>query len=214
LRGFSIANPPGYRAASALVVEEAAVAVALGTAFSDRLLVRRVDISGPRVFYEINAEGTANLDLIRKAIESGPDAGGRAAAATPAPGGARKARGRHPRMLIEHFSLARGEVHVDTRAAGGREYVQTLEAFELTGIGADGAGATPKQVARTIVAALARDVALSLAAGEIERALGKTVGGPLGDAIKKGGAETLGKGIGDVLDKMRSRPSSISGVIT
>ncbi len=209
LRGFSVANPPGYRAASALVVDEAAVDVELGTLFADRLVVRRIDINGPRVFYEIDAEGTANLDVIRKAIESGPDAGEPGAAATPSaprsPAGSRKARGRQPRMLIERFSLERGEVHIDTSATGGRAHVQTLEAFELTGIGADGAGATPEQVARTIVAAIVRDVALSLAAGEIERALGKTVGGPLGDVIKKGGAEALGKGIGNVLDKVLGR---------
>lgn len=207
LRGFSIANPPGYTAPSALTVDEATVSVALGTVLSNRLVMRNVEISGPRVFYEVNAEGTANIDVLREAIEGAADAEDHSTAtATPAPASSRRAHKRQRRFLVERFGLSRGEVHIDTHATGGAEHVETLEAFELTDIGAARGGATPKQVARTIAVALARDIALSVAAGEIERALGKTVGGPLGDAIKKGGAEALGgKGLGDVLERVFGR---------
>ncbi|MGD9763513.1 MAG: hypothetical protein AB7V27_07360 [Candidatus Binatia bacterium] len=201
VRGLSVANPPGYSAASALTIEEAMLDVQLGTILADPVFVRTIRITAPRVFYEVDAQGTANIDVIRNAIERAQETPARDPAATPEP----RRRG-HPkaerRFIIARFNLERGEVHVDARAVGGKDLAQTLEAFELTGIGAERGGATPEEAALTIATAMARDVALSVAAGQLERALGKKVGGPLGDAIKKGGAEVLGKDLGGMLDRM------------
>jgi hypothetical protein len=108
-------------------------------------------------------------------------------------------------VIIELLALHDGELHVDARAAGGPQAAEKLPGFELTGIGARQGGATPAEAGRIVITALARDVAIAVAATQVERYLGKELGGPLGEAIKRGGAEVIEKGLGDLLDEMMGK---------
>lgn len=221
LRGLTVANPSGFKGANAFELGEVHVSLVPASLFGDLLMIHDIRIGAPRVFFEVNAAGQSNVELIRAAVDAAahrdkgerpeptaPDAaatpvGEPAAAApptaTPAPPPAARSQ---RRMIIEMLEINDGELHFDATAAGGPQGVEKLPGFELTGIGARQGGATPAEAGRIVIAAMARDVAIAVAATQMQRYLGKELGGPLGEAIKKGGAEVIGKGLGELFDKM------------
>lgn len=200
LRNLTIANPPGFTAPNAFELGEITVHVAVGTVASDPLVIKEIRIAAPRVTCELNSAGMSNVEVIRRAVEGKEHPAGASAPSDAAGRKSEPSGGR--RLIIETLALRDGEVYVDARAVGGPEQHEKLPGFELTGIGGTQGGATPAEVGRIVVAALARDVAVAVAATQLERWVGKELGGPAGDLMKKGGAEAIGKGLGDVLDKL------------
>jgi hypothetical protein len=153
----------------------------------------------------VNGEGTANIDVIRRYVEAQRKGGEpvQTADATPAPRPRRRASDGGGRKLIIHLlQMTEGQVTIDAAAAGGSARTEGLPAFDLTAIGVKQGGATPAEVGRTILVALARDVGVAVAADELEKVVGKHLGGILGDVIKKGGSGAIGGGLGGVLDQI------------
>jgi hypothetical protein len=260
VRGVHVANPPGFSPGDAVQLASMSVEVDLLTAFSSPTIVRAIRLDGAQVLYELDAQGNANLDVIRRAIDQSRRAARQAAlpaavpptAATPsaaaptaaassaaAPGAAADAAAASPvsdiasppapsptaarpaaapatrppaadkggrRYIVSLLSLHDGTVRLDARAAGGPQRSESLPGFELTGIGADRPeGATPRQILHAVATAIARDVAVSAAATQLEKWLGKDVGGAVGQLLKKGGAGAIGHGLDGMLEKLFKR---------
>lgn len=200
LRDLTVANPPGFTAPYAFELGEITVHIAVGSVASDPLVIKEIRIAAPRVTCELDASGTSNVEILRRAVEHAerhdtpdtPDT-------PPAPGEARRRAPKRPqRLIIEVLALRDGEVYVDARAVGGPEEREKLPGFELTDIGSAQGGATPPEVGRIVITALARDVAVAVAATQLERYIGQEGS----EWLKKGGAEAIRKGLGDVLDQI------------
>jgi len=200
LQGLSIANPPGFTAPYAFELGEITVRIAVGSVFSDPLVIEEIGIAAPRVTCELDAAGKSNVDGIRRAVESSAHHAKRGG--TPGPHDRAAPAAAERRLIIERLALHDGEVYVDARAVGGPEQREKLPGFELTDIGVKHGGATPAEVGRIVVTALARDVAVAVAATQVERYIGKQFGGPAGELLKKGGSEAIRRGLGDALDKL------------
>jgi len=198
VQDLRVANPSGFTAPYAFELGAISVRIALRSVISDPLVIEDLQIASPRVTCELRADGQSNIEQIRHAAEH-PNEHAPSAAT---PGAPRPAAAATPgrRLIIDRLSLRDGEVHVDARAAGGPDRVETLPGFELTDIGVKQGGATPAQVGRIVVTALARDVAIAVAATQLERYIGKGLGGQAGALLKQGGAGAIGKGLGDLLD--------------
>ena len=204
LRGLTVANPPGFTAPNALSLGEVQVRLDLRSLLADPLIIDEIHIVQPHVIYEVNAEGMANIDVIRGTVEAQRHPGDQpAAAATPGERPPRRKRDDSGRRLIIHLlDMREGQVTIDAAAAGGKTRTETLPPFELTAIGVKQGGATPAEVGRVILVAVARDVGVAVAADQLEKAVGKQLGGLLGDVIKKGGAGAIEGGLGGVLDSL------------
>lgn len=214
LRDLSVANPPGFRGPNALTLGEVEVGIDLRSLFADPLVVDAIRVAEPHVFYEVNAAGVANIDVLRDAVEARRHAAEEAPASTsaPAPRPRRRRSDAGGRRLIVHLlELREGQVTIDAAASGGGTRTETLPAFELTAIGIKQGGVSPAEAGRLILVAVARDVAVAVAADQLEKAVGKHLGGLLGDLLKKGGSGAIGGGLGDVLDGLlnqkRGRPT-------
>lgn len=200
VRGLRVANPPGFSGPDVLSLAEVEVGIDVFSLASDPVVIDTVRVVGPHVFYEVNDAGTANIDVIRRSVEARRKA---ARTADGTPGGDHpRRRGGTRRLIIHLLELREGEVTIDARAAGGATRTEQLPPFELTAIGVKQGGAAPAEVGRIILVAVARDVALAVAADEIEKVIGKHVGGFLGDLLKKGGSGAIGQGLGGVLDQL------------
>jgi uncharacterized protein involved in outer membrane biogenesis len=201
LTGLTIANPAGFTAPNAFELGEISARIDVGSAFSDPLVIREIHIAAARVTCELNAAGMSNVEVIRSAAEGA----GRARETRDTPTshtGERAPSVPGRRLIIGHLTLQDGAVSVDARAIGGPEQSESLPGFELTDIGTKQGGVTPAEAGRVIITALARDVAVAVAATQLERYIGKALGGRASDAIKKGGTAAIEKGLGDVLDKL------------
>jgi uncharacterized protein involved in outer membrane biogenesis len=203
VRGLTIANPPGFGAPHAFELDEITVQMTLSSVLIGPLVVRNIDVRAPRVTCELDANGRSNIEQIRKSAEHSArraehGASERPAAAEPSPPSGR-------RLIIDRLALQDGEIRIDARAVGGPDEREALPGFELTDIGRKRGGATPAEVGRIVITAIARDVAVAVAATQLERFVGHEIGGPAGDLLKKGGAEALRKGLGNLVDQFLPR---------
>jgi hypothetical protein len=200
VRDLTVANPPGFNAPYAFELGEITVHIAVDSVASDPLVIREIRIAAPRVTCELDASGMSNIEVLRRAVERAehPD-DSRATTPSSETGDVRKREPKtQQRLIIETLALRDGEVYVDARAVGGPEEREKLPGFELTDIGTKEGGATPPQIGRIVITALARDVAVAVAATQLERYIGQQGS----EWLKKGGAEAIRKGLGDVLDQI------------
>jgi hypothetical protein len=200
LENLSVANPTGFNAPYAFELGSVSVRIALHSVVTDPLVIEEIHVAAPRVTCELTADGKSNIEAIRRAAEHPNESAH--GDASPAARRDKAARSAGRRFIIQLLSMRDGEVHVDARAIGGPDQIESLPGFELTDIGVKQGGATGAQVGRIVITALARDVAVAVAATQLERYIGKGLGGSAGDLLKKGGAGAIGKGLGDVLDQL------------
>ena len=200
LRGLTVANPPGFTAPNVLSLQAVEVGIDVRSLLADPLVFDAIHVVAPHVFYEVNAAGTANIDVIRRTVE-GADREPTDAASAPPPAERPRRRGNAARrkVIVHLLELREGQV---TLAGSKGQRTEELPPFELTAIGVKQGGVPPAEAGRIILVAVARDVAVAVAADEFEKAVGKHLGGLLGDVVKKGGSEAIGQGLGGVLDQL------------
>jgi hypothetical protein len=201
LRGLTIANPEGFAAANVFELAEISARIDVSSAFADPLVFREIHIAGPRVTCELNADGVSNVEVIRRTAEGASHPREPGPAGESQSGSERRGSGER-RLIIDRLTVSDGAVSVDARAIGGPQQTESLPGFDLNEIGTQQGGVPPAEAGRLIITALARDVAVAVAATELERFIGKALGGRAGDALKKGGAEAIHKGLGTVLDQL------------
>lgn len=197
--GLTVANPPGFSGREAFRLGQIEVRIDTGTLASSPIVIEEIRIDSPHVSFEVGADGRSNIDALRERLErsgkkqndGGPDGGDRP----------RSDRGSGPRLVVDRLSIVGGEVEIDSRAVGGKTETSALPSIELTGIGRRENGLTPSEIGEALAVALARNAAMAVVASQVERYVGEKLGGPLGKAVRKGGAGAIEKGLGELLDK-------------
>ena len=181
VRRLTVANPEGFSSAHALRLGEITLQIDVGSVASSPIVIEEIDVTAPVVLFEMNGSGAANVDVIRKHAER------------PGPEGDDDDEdddGKEeepPRLLIRRFSLQGGEIDIDTTAVGGREKKAELPPLVLNDVGGP-RGATPEEIGRILVKALARQVAAAAASERLgtylEKKIDEEIGGDAGEAAK------------------------------
>lgn len=175
LRGLTIADPPGFSFPSIMTLDDISVRIAVKTVTHTPIVIDNVLVSGPEVFYEMKEDGTANIDVLRKNLASGPSQEAKPKQAS---------KGKEIRLRIRKFVFEKGKVHVRVPKVADKPYILELARLELTDIGKQN-GATPEEVGRIVAAALAEETAKAVA--------------------EAGGQRLLQKGAEDLLNKYLNR---------
>lgn len=175
LRGLTIADPPGFSFPSIMTLDDISVRIAVKTVTHTPIVIDNVLVSGPEVFYEMKEDGTANIDVLRKNLASGPSQEAKPKQAS---------KGKEIRLRIRKFVFEKGKVHVRVPKVADKPYTLDLARLELTDIGKQN-GATPEEVGRIVAAALAEETAKAVA--------------------EAGGQRLLQKGAEDLLNKYLNR---------
>lgn len=209
LRNLTVGNPPGFSPAPAVRLDEVRVSVDGTSLGADVLVLDEVQIVAPHVFFEVDANRQANLDVIRRSVEDYDDRRRDVAVdATPQPNvspppaaePARKST-RQPRVIIKRLSITGGQVEIDATALGGKRKMVELPDTEVAGIGVNSGGATGNEVAQIVVMQLIRDVGTAVAATQVQTKIEEALGGKTGKAVGKGVGEVI-KGLGGVINDM------------
>jgi hypothetical protein len=204
---LTVANPSGFSSANVFQLGKIQVQVDRGTIRSNPLVIDDITIIAPEVYFELDQNGEANVDVIRRNLSHFRAAASGGAAASPAPSEPTPSQpvSREPpdaqRFLIKRLSIQSAQLVIDTSALGGERRVMKLPESEETDIGARSGGATGSEVANVVVRGLLRDVAATVAAAQVERALEKHIGGEAGKALGEGAGEAV-KGLGRALNKI------------
>jgi hypothetical protein len=202
--GLTVANPPGFSSAEAFRLGEIEARIDTGTLAGSPIVIEEIRIEAPRVSFEVDAEGQSNVEIIRRQAErSGKKRRDGEPGGSDRGGSDRDDSDRGGILLVvDRLSIVGGEVEIDARAMGGKAETSALPSIELTGIGRRENGLTPSEIGQTLAVALARNVAMAVVASQVERYVGEQLGGPAGDAVRKGGAGAIEKGLGGLLDKV------------
>ena len=170
ISNLSVGNPGGFSTPKALSLGKIAIALDTGSITKDPVVIDKIMVSAPRITYEINKSGNANINEIKKNVEAFIR---KTAGAVEKKGPAGKGAGEEgKRILIRSLVVEGGEVAVQVAALSGKPLSASLPRMELKNIGGKG-GSTPSEIAGQVLKPLLNQVALAASRAGVEQYLGK-----------------------------------------
>jgi hypothetical protein len=141
LRGLDIGNPKGFSDEAAFQLGKIETAIDVASITGDVIKIRSIDIDGPRLIAEFDANGANNLKAILDHARSA--AGG---------GGASKSSGsgKQQKLIIDEFNFVNAEVRVLAPAYKLDKSLK-LGPIKLKGLGAKQGGAAAADIASQIL---------------------------------------------------------------
>lgn len=198
IKGLIIGNPQGFNTPSAMELSEFKVDLAMGSLFTDTIVIKQILIDGPQITYEKSLK-SSNLSTLQDNLAPKKEAAAPKTDAAPAKEPAEKKAAK--KVIIEDFQLNGAKVHVTITALGGKKMTLPLPDIKMKDIGKKSGGASPAEVISETFDAISKAVVEAVAsAGDIAGDALKNVGGAATDAAK-GAVDSVKKGIGGLLGK-------------
>ena len=205
IKGLVIGNPQGFNTPSAMELGEFKVDLAMGSLFTDTLVIKQILIDAPQITYEKSLK-SSNLSTLQANLVPKKEIAAPKQETAPAKGPAEKKAAK--KVIIEDFQLNGAKVHVTITALGGKKMTLPLPDIKMKDIGKNSGGVSPAEVISETFDAISKAVADAVAStGAIAGDALKNVGGAAGDAAKgatdaaKGAADSIKKGLGGLLGK-------------
>lgn len=201
IKGLIIGNPQGFNTPSAMELGEFKVDLAMGSLFTDTIVIKQILIDAPQITYEKSLKSSNLSTLQENLAPKGPAAKPEAA---PAPEKKKAAK----KVIIEDFQLNGAKVNVTITALGGKKMTLPLPDIHMKDIGKKSGGASPAEVISEVFNSITK--AVTEAASSVGDAAGKALkdaGGVATDAAKgatdaaKGAVDSVKKGLGGLLGK-------------
>lgn len=144
INGLTVANPDGFSLPQAFSLGEIAVDINLEKTNKELVAIDSINISAPRVFYEINAQRQGSLNILKDNLGMG---GGTSTAGAPA--GTESSRGSESTQFIldiARFEFKEASLHAKVVPLNDKTYDLKLPALLLTDL-----KGTPEQVSRQVL---------------------------------------------------------------
>ena len=155
ISGLSVANPKGFDAPHAFLLGAVETRIDLKSLTKGPIIIDKVIIRKPQVFYEMTKDREGNLNALQKNI----------GAATAGSGGADKtaAKSTEPKLIIRHFQLSGAALDANVVPLN-KKYMLKLPTIDLKNLGGKN-GATPSEISRQVLDTLTKQ-----ALAEVKRA--------------------------------------------
>lgn len=150
IKGLLVGNPEGFQTPHAIKVGKASLAIAPGSVFSDKVVIKSIRIEAPEINYET---GLAGGDNLHKILDNVTAAAGGGAASTNASGKPAK------KLQVDEFLITGAKVSVSVKGTGGAAVPIILPDIHLSNLGQGPEGITPAELTKKIVAQVSTDVA-------------------------------------------------------
>lgn len=152
IKGLTVSNPKGFSSSKIFSLGEISTKIDIRSVRSKIIIIDSIIISAPQVLYEMNSSGGANIDALKKNIQS---AGNEKKPE-------KKEDGGEIRLHIKKLVIQNGKINLRLPTGSDKPSVINLPRVELTDIGKKG-GATSSQVAAKVASALTEEVAVAVA---------------------------------------------------
>lgn len=173
VHGLTIANPEGFTAPHAFSADTMGIDVNLGTIIGDVVRIEEIDFREPEVFYEYNADGADNLQILQNNVEAfTPEA-------PPEEVG--------PKFLIQKAVLVDTALHASTAAIEPAIDLQ-LPAIEINDLLAPSGQTAPGMVAQVVgklLERLRKEITSLGESGNFDIWFGEELENEIGEAEKK-----------------------------
>jgi hypothetical protein len=191
LSQLSVANPAGFSDPQIFSLEAISVAIDVESVGSNPIVIDEIVVRQPRVAYEMNTQGTSNLDVLKKNVEgysAARDTGDGTGAATEPQESAGEA-GEETRFIIRRLHFDGGELNASSALHPDKPVKASLPGFTMSNIGESSGGATSEQIAQEVLDRLvrqARDAATKAGVDRLGKELQDRASEKFGDKV--GGA--------------------------
>lgn len=182
VRRLRVANPEGFSSEPALEVEEIVLELRPAALRERPRGVERVLVRGPVARFEVDEEGRANLDVLRRHAAHASEA---------APGEAPAGEAEPERLVLHRLVAEEGRVVADLRAVGGERRELLLPPLRMREVGG-AEGAPPSALAGAVARRLLANVAAAVAAERLGTFLEQKVDEG-GEAAKRALRSLLGR---------------------
>ncbi|HWI59322.1 MAG TPA: AsmA family protein [Bacillota bacterium] len=187
IKGLLVGNPAGFKTPSAINVGSASLALQPGSIFSDKVIIKSVNVQGPEITFETDLKGN-NLSKILANLQ---EATGGSQAQQPAQS---KEAGAAKKLQVDDFLISGGKVHVSVTPLGGKSVTVPLPDIHLTDLGKGPEGITPAELTKKVLQAIEKESVK--ASGSAVADLGKQAAD-----LTKGLTQDLGKGASGAVEK-------------
>jgi len=137
ISGLTVANPKGFSTPNAFSLGQIATRLNVKGMSKDHIVIDEVRIQAPEVFYEINADKKANLNLLKENLAGGAKAGS---------GQATAKGGKQPMLTIHKFTFAGAALHAKLVPLKNKEFNLQLPSFQLVNL-----SGTPEQISKQVL---------------------------------------------------------------
>jgi len=190
LAQLSVANPAGFSSPQIFSLELVSVAIDVGSVSSNPIIINEIVVRQPRVTYEVNQQGTSNLAVLKKNVDSysaSRDTGSGSATKEPESEGQ---EGEEIRLIIRKLSFEGGELNATSALRPDKPIKAKLPAFSMSNIGQSSGGATSGQIAKEVLDRLVRQAGDAAARAGADK---------LADELQDRAKEKLGDKVGGAL---------------
>ncbi|MBC8206465.1 MAG: AsmA family protein [Kiritimatiellales bacterium] len=212
VKALIIGNPEGFKTDSLMELGEFNLDIALGSLFTDTIMIKQILIDAPEITYEKGLR-SSNISTLMDNLAPAEQPEEKV---TEEP---KKKKAPAKKVVIEDFQLNNAKVNVTLTALGGKKMTLPLPSIQMQDIGKGTGGTDIREVISEVFGSISDAVVKALAssgdfAGDALKGAGgavKDVGGAATDSMKDvGGAATdaaksttdaLKKGIGGLFGK-------------
>jgi len=197
LSGLVVGNPEGYKTPSAISVGSASLAIQPTSVFSDKVVIRMINVQGPEITFETDLR-SSNLKKILANLEEATRGSGKER--TPStPQTEKKA---NKKLQVDEFVISGAKVNVFITALGGKSAMVPLPEIRLKDLGTGPEGITVAELTKRVLKEV-MDGAVK-ASGLAVTDLSKGAADQLTKELGKGGTgevDKITKGVGDLFKK-------------
>lgn len=174
--GLSVANPKGFDGPMAFTLGEMTIDIDLDSLRErNPLVLDEIRIESPVVFYESNAAGKSNLEVLSEYASRGSEVASEEEGAS---------ESQPPqRLRVRKIRFAGGRVEADTRKIGGNQMEAALATATLSDVGG-AKGATGSEIGLVVVEELGRQTVLAIGRDQLDKFLKDQIGDEGAKAVK------------------------------
>jgi len=144
LSGLSVANPPGFSGPNIFTLDKVTVEVDIKSVGSNPIIINKILVRQPQVFYEMNKDSVSNLDVLKKNVAGYSSSGSKSKDT-----GKDKAdgqKGEEMKLIIKKLSFEGGHLSAVSALAPDKKIEADLPAFHMSNLGQSSGGATSDPV--------------------------------------------------------------------
>jgi hypothetical protein len=187
---LTVANPAGYSSPQIFSLELVSVAIDVNSVNSNPIIIDEILVKQPRVAYEINGQGTSNLDILKKNVES-YSAARKTGKDTANEEQESPVQAEETRLIIRKLHFDGGELNAGSALRPDQSINARLPAFTMENIGQASGGASSEQIAKEVLNRLVRQAAdaaskagVDKLTGELKEKTREKLGDKVGGALK------------------------------
>ncbi len=197
IKGFTLGNPEGFKAPSAMAVGQVKIGVEPMSVFGDKVHVKQIHVVEPQITFEATGLNVSanNLSKILENVQSVAGGSGSSGGTKPAPANT----GASKKLQVDDFLLSNAKVKVTSTALGGKTFDVTIPDIHFTNLGTGPEGITASELTKKVM-----DELVPAVTAAATKSLGDLTKGAT-DILKGGANDAVGKATKSVTDLFKKK---------